>query len=332
MDQHDLIADLKAIAVQLGKVPSRDEYLKNTRITSRRQIDRVFGSFTSFILASGLGKSDREERKAEKRRAKRRVKNFFSSSVRPDTPTEKETAPLRETPPPLEVFQPTIAIPDLHCPWWDVGGVMLALQYIKHFYARGELLNVVQLGDAYDFYAAARFPRSHLLLNPGEEVEKGRKQLEWFWAEVHRIAPKANKYQLLGNHDLRPHKKILQDAPELEAFYDFKPLFDFPNVTTHHTHREPLLIGTVAYIHGFLSQKGRHRSKLLTHVVHGHTHKGNLEWSKMLDTGRWLFELDCGLLGDASSKPLGYTSVKETKWTKGVGYIGRYGPRFINFE
>jgi len=324
---HELIADLKRIALKLGKTPSRDEYVFNTLLGSRRKIDRVFGSYTLFLQASGLGTLDTPKSNTrENEIVKQRIARFYERSVDVDIPSK----PFVDIGAELDTHEQTLCIPDLHCPWWDFDGVNRVLGLIKYFYKLGELKNIVMLGDMYDFYAASKFPRSQILMNPSEEVEKARLQLEWLWSEIHRIAPRTTKHALLGNHDLRPHKRLLESNSVLEAFYDFKPLFRFDSVHTHMDPRKPLVIGDVSFIHGF-AQQFRHRAKLQTHVVHGHTHKGGLVHSKNPQSQRWLWELDCGYLGDPSSKPLTYTPVKELSWTKGCGYIGKFSPCFIPF-
>ena len=53
MDQHELVSRLKAMALELGKTPSRDEFV-NTLRGGQRAVTDAFGSYSAFVQASGL--------------------------------------------------------------------------------------------------------------------------------------------------------------------------------------------------------------------------------------------------------------------------------------
>jgi hypothetical protein len=134
----------------------------------------------------------------------------------------------------------------------------------------------------------------------------------------------------LGNHDIRAVKRTQEKVPELEHFVEayMKQLFSFEGVTTIDDPREVKRIEGIAFHHGYLSQIGQHRDKLLENVVVGHTHVGGVAVRGLVQSSIW--ELNVGLMGDPEAKVMSYTTTKENGWTLGFGYIDEYGPRFIN--
>jgi hypothetical protein len=126
---------------------------------------------------------------------------------------------------------------------------------------------------------------------------------------------------------MRPIKRVIESCPETEPFFNISEYFKFKNVETILDARQELYINDIAFIHGYRTKLGDHRDFMLKNVVHGHTHRGGVHFKKIGD--KVLFELDCGYIGDPTSKALSYTAQKTTHWTHGFGYIDQYGPRFI---
>ena len=332
--QSELIQELKLIANDLGTVPTRNLYAVYAKRPYAYQ--NVFGTFKAFLKAAGIdpettlaSKSQRVKSKSDTD-VKARVKKFYSGNLEKLLNMPQHDVNMKIGP-----FPKILCVPDLHFPFAHMPSLKLVYELISQL----QPAYIIQLGDLYDYYAFSKFPRSHYVISPEEEILKGRELAVKFWEEVIKVSPKADHYQILGNHDIRPHRRLLESScPELEYFFDFRGLFEFDGVTTIHDTRTPLVINSyesnepITFTHGHLSGNGKHRIKFGTHVVHGHTHAGEYILNKIPGTDKTLFELSCGYLGDISTKVFNYCPVKEMKWTRGVGYIDTYGGHFIPFE
>lgn len=217
-----------------------------------------------------------------------------------------------------------LAIGDLHFPFHHRRAVELTLAAISEL--KPDV--VIQVGDVYDMFSYGKFHRSMNVLTPKQEISSARKAAEWLWSEVRKRAPKSKRIQLLGNHDDRPYKRILEKAPEFEHLMSTKDIFCFDGVETVLDSREELTIGGTLFIHGFLNKLGDHVRYFHKNVVAGHIHRGGTVFFPY--NGKTLFELNCGYLADRHTKALQYTSTKRTtSWTLGFGWIDKYGPRFV---
>jgi len=195
--------------------------------------------------------------------------------------------------------------------------------------AKKRIDHVVQIGDLYDCMAQSRFPKSMNYMTPAQEIESARNLAETFWETVYDICPKASLWQLLGNHDIRPKKRIRDLAPELEHFMEFHEYWRFDGVNTQVDDRDELLIDDIAYIHGHRSKLGDHARFMLRNVVCGHTHRGGTHFINLHDKIIW--ELNCGFVGDRNyDEAFSYIPHKKFgNWTTGMGEIDNLGPRFI---
>lgn len=314
--QNAIVAALKSVANDLGRPPTRAE-LEQLRGFKKHQIDITFGTYTAALAAAGFAAFD-----TRKKSNKKLVQEFFSADL--SQLLSKACTPAS---PLLEPYPNIICIGDMHLPWWHeptITMLYLILEQEQPDY-------IIQMGDLYDFFSFGKYPRSHLLIRPDEELRIGRQLAETFWQTVRRICPRAKLVQLIGNHDLRPMKRVLESgSPELEPFFNFKSFFEFEGVHTQHDAREPYRIKEFSFIHGHLSQAGAHRNQLKTHVAHGHTHRGGVVMNKR--DGRHLVEIDCGHVGDASKKVFNYTAVREPSWTRGYAQIKGYCFAFIPLE
>ena len=307
--RHRLIAELKQISSELGYVPTRDEYRKHSKI-GEKSYRGIFGGWTPFVIAAGL-----------KTYSEQKDKNsaFIASigSIKFNTGTRK---------PILSVGNKKIlCIGDAHFPWVHKGALDAIYQYIR---VNPDITDVVQLGDLYDMYSWAKFPRSHMLYTPKAEIELGRAMAEEMWVTIRGMLPNSRCYQITGNHDVRPIKKVMELAPEMEVFIEFSKWFEFAGVKTVTDPREWLEIGNVSFTHGHLSTPGAHAKSFDRNVVCGHSHKGSVQYLHKRD-GNTLFELNCGYIGDPLSRPMSYTATKQVNWTLGFGVIDQWGPRFI---
>lgn len=219
----------------------------------------------------------------------------------------------------------TFIFGDLHFPFHNKVALAVALYYCRFY--RPEI--IVQAGDLRDWYSASHFSRKVNLFTPQEEDREASYLSEWFWEKLGNWCPDAEKYQLLGNHCVRPIKRIGEVAPEFEE--DYIPLlherYTFDGVKTIYDPREELDLHGVRFIHGYKSKLGEHAAFNRMPVVCGHTHRGGVAMLNLHNEIIW--ELNAGYLADASHPALSYTMQKRaTNWTLGFGTLDADGPRF----
>lgn len=244
-----------------------------------------------------------------------------------ETPIEKHLEKFAPRPVPFKDPYPDLAsISDIHWPFVKQPVVDRFHEYNGDVKPRYIILD----GDAHDMYSHAKFPRTHNLFTPREEQAMARKMNEDFWIEIKKRNPNAECVQMLGNHDLRALKRILEAYPEAEDWISekMKELFTFPGVKTVFDPREEFIIGNIAIFHGYRSQLGSHRDYTLLNVITGHTHRGGVVFRKIRNETLW--ELNCGYAGDPEAKGLTYTPQRITEWTHGFGIVNKYGPQFIH--
>jgi predicted phosphodiesterase len=305
MDKHQALCKLKNLASDLGRIPTRQE-ARACGIS--HYLEKYFGSFTIAKQAAGL--------KPEPKKAKVLECTSVSSRLRDHKSKKLGLNPLRKV----------LVIGDTHFPFCNMDSLSLV-------YAIAEALQpdvIIQMGDLYDMFAHSKFPRTSLTFDPGEEIQVGREQAEQMWATLSKVCPKASLYQLLGNHDIRPLKRIIESYPEGEVFFDIHKWYEFPRVQLQKDYRDPLVLDGVFYTHGWSSRKGFHRDYFQANTVTGHTHRGYVDPRPL--NGKVIWELNAGFLGDPTSKALSYTQSRVTQWTPGVGWIDDLGPRFIPFD
>lgn len=219
----------------------------------------------------------------------------------------------------------TLVIGDLHLPW----GCTRTVSAIYSAIEKHQPKIVVQVGDLYDMFSMTRFARSLNVITPAREIEEGRRWAEAFWKNVYKRAPRAKRFQLLGNHDVRPLIRVQERAPELESLVQrgWEDLFKFVGVETLWGTRDDLEIDGVVFEHGYLTRPGQHMRENMKPTVLGHTHRGWVHFEKI--RRQMLWELNVGYAADPSQEPLSYPKKKWVKWTPGYGLIDGDGPRFV---
>lgn len=323
-EQHEVVSALKDLAVELGRTPLAEE-LRDKKGISKHKIIRLFGAFSVAIKAAGL------EKHYNGNPAKRKVPNdIFERDLEPLL--ELERARQCETKYsnfilPAANYPLTVALGDFHAPFHHVAATEFALEVIRELKPK----RVVQGGDLYDMFSASKYPRSQNIYMPKDELKLARKASEKLWTDVQEASPGVECYQLLGNHDARPYKRVLETCPELEMFIDLTPIFTFPGVKLIADPREELNLDGVFYHHGYKTKLGDNRDFMNACAVAFHTHRGGSVFRGIWG-GHQIWELNAGTLGDPSSKALSYTPQKHTQQTLGVGVIDKYGPRFIPFQ
>ncbi len=218
-----------------------------------------------------------------------------------------------------------LAIPDIHAPFHNIKAIAQVYTAIEE--EKPDV--IIQLGDILDRFCFSRFGRSQDIMTPEEEITEGHQFCQLFWAQIHRLAPKSRKIQLLGNHCARLQRSVIDKYPEIYSIVKNadKDFFKFPNVQTVFDNRTELEIEGVVYTHGWYTKLGDHCKYLLKPVVHGHSHRGGSMFINI--GGQTIWELDCGFLADEKQRALQYGATQTTHWTLGYGIIDKHGPRFI---
>lgn len=215
---------------------------------------------------------------------------------------------------PLKVF----VIGDTHFPWTN-------FEALKKIYSLIELEQpdvVIQVGDLLDQYVFSHFTKKSKI-TPRQDISRGIACAKRMWERVHLIVPKAECYQLLGNHCVRVTKRIAERLPELADFFSHSNLYQFKNVKVMKSDRDFLRLGGVVYTHGWLSKSIDHARYFNSPTVHGHRHKPTVE------TDGLLWSMDVGHIANENSIPLSYSPVKYTRWRMACGIIQNKKPRLI---
>lgn len=308
-DTHSLICALKDLAIKLGRTPTRDEFRKEIK-NAGRLIEQFFGTWAVFLQAAGL----------ESPKPKKIDNSIFE--VRDIEGYLERYEPQSFTPD----SYPTIAIiSDIHWPFH----CQRVIDKFYRFIEREQPEYVILNGDARDFYSHTKFPRSHNEFTPKEENQLGRKLNEDFWKQVKQVCKKSKYYQGLGNHCIRPMKRILEAYPEAETWMEdaLRKEFSFDGVSTIFDPRQELEISNIIIHHGFKSQLGAHRDHNLQNSISSHTHRPGVVYRTVRGNAIW--ELNTGYAGDPLSKGLSYTSTRTTDWVQSFGFVHEDGPRVI---
>lgn len=315
VDQHQILCAIKDLACELGHTPGIVQFSKSSGI-SERNIVAIFGNWSVALRAAGL-----DPVKISK--AKNIDNSIFNVNIEKHL---EEYKPKEATIVPGESFQPTLFIGDVHHPFCKWSVIEAACKFAEIHKPKF----IVQGGDLYDMFSHSKFPRSHNAFTPREENNLGREHAEKMWKMLKSAAPKAKCYQLWGNHDVRPLKRVLEVYPSAEDWISkmMTDLMTFDGVETLDSYRDELMLpGNVRVIHGYRSQLGQERDFALCNTVVFHTHVGGTVFKQI--RGRVLFEMNGGYAGDEKSKGLSYTPTKTVNWTTGFGWLDIYGPRFI---
>jgi len=320
MDKHDLIIVIKKLCDELGKVPTTEEFsgaMKGAMYKTRK----LYGAngYSKLLQDAGIHP---EQTNPYLQSQERKIDNkIFETSL------EKHLENYESRPVIERLPYPTIAvISDIHWPFENQKVVNRFYEYVADVKPEYVIIN----GDAWDNYSHSRFPKSHNVFTPREEYKLSRQKNEDFWNKIKEIHPDCKKYQLLGNHSIRPLKQILEHYPEAEDWIaqKLKESLTFDGVETIYNIRQELILNDIAIFHGYRSKLGDHRDFTQYNCINGHTHKGGVVFKQI--RGQVLWELNSGLAGDPEGKGLTYTPQKISEWTPGFGAVAKYGPIFIH--
>jgi predicted phosphodiesterase len=309
---HELVSALKQLAFELGRVPNRDEFCRASA-GRKYQVDAV-GGFIQLVQMAGL--------KPHRIPKEPRIDNsIFERDI------EKHLAEYQPKPYTPPGPYPTAAIiSDIHWPFSCQRVIDAFYVYVEREQPEWVIIN----GDAWDMYSHSKYPRSHNVFTPREEERLASEANVTFWKEIKKRSPKSKLVQMMGNHDVRAMKRVLEVYPEAEDWIKEKleKLFTFEGVKTIHDPREELFLNDDTLVfHGYRSGLGAHRDYTLMNCLNGHTHVGGVVWRQL--RGKLIFEGNSGIAGDPSAKGLTYVPQKIIHWTPGFLGLTRIAPMFI---
>lgn len=305
---HELLAALKALAIELDRNPTRDEFEVRVK-NGRRLVDKYFRGYRLFIQAAGLTPGIVKKEKI--------TNEIFRVDLREHLEKYEPKAGPSSHPWPTAAF-----INDIHWPFQCDAVIEAFFRYVEETQPEWVIIN----GDAWDMYSHSRFPRSHNIFTPKQEEELSRKANEDFWKKIQKISPKSKCVQLLGNHDARPLKRILESVPTMEHWIEdyFKFLFTFDGVTTVFDTRQEFYLNEyvlASHIPNNDYTKAEYSS------FGGHDHKAAVIFMRV--RGKTIAKVHGGFAGDPMKPGLTYTPTKINQWTWGFSSSDEWGPRFI---
>jgi predicted phosphodiesterase len=310
-DKQEALNIIRELAMEIGRAPSLMEFLLKSGRT-KHWVFKNFGGFSPMLLSVGIQPGPNGKKIDNTIFEVRNLPQFLEEAPRA---AAKDKGPAKKI----------AVISDIHWPFHSQRVVDAFLEFIKVHQPEYVFIN----GDAWDMYSHGKFPRSHNIFTPREERDLARKHNEEFWVEVKKRCPDAKCVQMLGNHEVRPLKRILEEYPAAEDWLKkaLQDEFTFEGVETIFDTRQEYIIGNIAIFHGYRSKLGDHRDYTQYNCIVGHTHRGGTVFKNIRNEILW--ELNSGLAGDPLQKGLTYTPQRINEWTQGFAYVDEHGPRFI---
>jgi predicted phosphodiesterase len=114
-----------------------------------------------------------------------------------------------------------LVIGDLHLPWHDPKVVEIVLDVAKHEQVDEIVLN----GDVVDFYNVSRYLKSSLDVQTTLEDELNA--VKNFLIDLRKMFPDQKIMYIMGNHDARLDKHIIEKCPEFWNLFTLKNFCDF---------------------------------------------------------------------------------------------------------
>jgi hypothetical protein len=196
----EVVADLHRVRLELGRNPSRPEYLKHGKFTTQ-VIMELFGSYHFLTKAAGLdvlkGKPDKQE-----------IRKQHFEAV-------KREAEEKRIPVPPSLVHRLLIIPDLHAPYHHPD----AIDFLDALHRKYAFDRIVNCGDEIDAHAISFHTHDPDLLSPGHELDAAIKALEPLYklfpemdlAESNHgaLVYRRGKHFGLPRHVLKPYGEVL---------------------------------------------------------------------------------------------------------------------------
>lgn len=180
----EILADLRRVQQELGRVPTRVEFKLRSRFSSL-QVTEIFGSYQLLLKMSGLAYS------AKGRRDKEQIKKESFEHLLREV-SEKKSAVN-----PPAIFHRALIIGDTHFPYVHPDAVEWLIALDKQY--RFDL--ILHAGDEIDLHAMSFHDHDPDLLSPGHELDAAIRMME----PLYRAFP--NMLLAESNHGSLVHRK-----------------------------------------------------------------------------------------------------------------------------
>jgi hypothetical protein len=216
------------------------------------------------------------------------------------------------------------------------------LKILPHLQKKYTISSIVQLGDLADCAEFSSFPRnkvSERLETYGEEVEFAKN----FWNHCNKVAPKADKVWIAGNHEARLERYIIDQIGHTSIAKEVYNAVAFEKVARDVgaryvpygeegvlTGAYPLIKGVLFCIHGWSATThaaANHLNKVMgsVSIIMGHTHRiqSIVRRNPITDmiSGAWS-------IGALSKCQQGYNKGHPNDHALGMAYVLQSGKHF----
>ena len=269
MDKHDLVAKLKELASNLGRVPRRDEY---TQIVREYDYKKSFGTFTALLHAAGFkGKELAKEHKKEK--VKFKFKKSIIESFKINEIDLDEIFKAAGNPEVLKF----IVQPDTHVKNRNTEAVKIFIDFCRWYKPNAHII----LGDFLDAEGISHWPNASL--EPRQFIPEVIEARELLSAIVEATPDCISRIFLTGNHEdwisqAMAHKmpEFFNGLDELGLLPDLKKLLDLEKFGYELLPvNEILKIGKAHFTHGLYvgnNHPKKHLDTIKGNIYYGHLH------------------------------------------------------------
>jgi hypothetical protein len=266
--KHEVLADLKRIASELGKAPTRDEFRSHTK--TGEEYRREFGGYIQFLHAAGFkGKELAKEHKSKKFKfAKSQIESFKIHDLDLDEIFERFGNP--------EVIRMT-AQPDTHMKNRDQAAVDAYLEFVEYYKPHIALIG----GDLMDAEGVSHWPSQSL--EPRRFIPEVIETREFLDALRSKCGDDAEIIYIEGNHESWISQAMAAKMPEFFSGLEELGLMpDLSALLELEKRRIPLIpvneilkIGKTHFTHGLYTGPGhpkKHLSVIKGNIYYFHVH------------------------------------------------------------
>lgn len=196
--QHRVVSAIKAVAKELGKIPTRDEFAKHPDGFSKGEVDKAFGLWTEAVKASGLSKNKYSEKAPKFKYVKSQIESFHVHEL----PFPAIFSPEKD-------YVDIMVMPDTHVVHRDHKAVECFLKCIEKIDADFFII----LGDFLDAVGISHWPADDM--KPRRLIPEIIEARELLGAITSRLKDSCRRMFLSGNHEGWLEQAMSQKLPEL---------------------------------------------------------------------------------------------------------------------
>jgi hypothetical protein len=313
--KHSVVQAIKAVAADLGRTPSRDEFCSHEMGMSNRMYMKAFGLWGEALKAAGFNPNNFSSPKTKFKYKKSKLESFHIHEIPYDDVFSVD--PSRD-------YVDIMLMPDTHCKHRDISAVECFIKCV-------EKLNpdlFVILGDFIDAVGISHWPAD--ALEPKRLVPEIIEARELLSSIVRRLKPGCIKTYLTGNHEDWIHQAFVSKLPELfdgleelglsPDLYRLLDLekFGFTLLPVNHF----LKISGLYFTHGLYTGNNhptKHMKAIKAPVFYGHMHD-DLQAQESGISGN-IEAASCGCLCRLDAP---FMNSKPTNWAHGFRRIRLY--------